>query len=159
MITIELPVPAYLHSYLTTVYGKDYKVSATDDLGILILNVLSKKYDYYKYNREYDKNSSRYTITMSISTLEKHGCNITQQKINQINKHIDSSFRTSLFRAAIINKEYFNIQYKETINAILNSFNIDEADLSYSTIRKDFNRKKNSIASYLEKDKFKFFKN
>ncbi|MBS9766520.1 MAG: hypothetical protein KGV44_03130 [Flavobacteriaceae bacterium] len=54
-----------------------------------------------------------------------------------------------MYRTAIINYQSFGIQYKKSITAYLESFNITEDELSYSTIRKDFNRKKSEIENAL----------
>ncbi len=157
MIAIELPVPAYLYSYLTSKYGSNYVVNATDDLGLIILSVLKKKtiqYNYIPNNRD----AKTYLIYLSFSAFEKHGCHISEQHISQINKLLDQNFRSNLFMYAIVNKEFFDIEYKKTINAILKFFNIEESELQYATIRKDFNRKKKKIEERLQKDNFYFFK-
>ncbi len=148
MITITLKVPGYIKSYLSTIHGETYKVSTRDSFGILVLNTLKKK-SYYYQHAEDDKCTVDYPIVISLSTFEKYGCTITQEQMTQIYKSIDSDFRESLYITAIVNKAYFGIDYKATITKLLYTYNIDENDLSYSTIRKDFNRKKTKIASSL----------
>lgn len=150
MITIDLPVPAYIKIYLLSLYGANYKVSLNDDLGILILNILQKKggnYNYYK--RETDNRNEVFSIRISFSMFEKFGCIISENQLYHIHKAIDSGFRMNLYRNAIINKNYSNIQYKDSILSFLKAFNINEEQLSYETIRKDFNRKKVEIEEKL----------
>jgi hypothetical protein len=48
-----------------------------------------------------------------------------------------------------MNHYYYSIPYKFTIINILRSYNIEENDLPYETIRKDFNRKKEEIQKRL----------
>ncbi len=148
-ITIQLSVNSYIKKYLESAYGLEYKVSNTDDFGILILNTLGKKSTYYEYKREKDNRSDLYTIHISLSNFEKYGCTISERQLYLIHKSIDYNFRSAMYRAAIVNYESFGIQYKKSINAYLKSFDITEDELSYSTIRKDFNRKKADIQASL----------
>lgn len=148
-ITIWLPVSSYIKNFLVAVYGDAYKVSATDDLGILILNILQKKSVYYEYKRKNDDRNTNYPIHISFSNFEKYGCVISEQQLYQINKSLDSNFRNTMYRNAIVNQHSFGIQYKKTILAYLKSYGITEDEMNYATIRKDFNRKKASIESKL----------
>ncbi len=148
-ITIALPVKSYIKKYLETQYGADYKVNISDSFGILILNVLHKKTSYYNYKREKDNREESFPIHISLSNFEKYGCGITDMQLYLIHKSIDYDFRMSMFQAAVINHRKFGIRYKESIESFLDSFNISEDELSYSTIRKDFNRKKTKIEQSL----------
>ncbi len=158
MITIELPVPAYIYSYLHTMYGPNYEVKTTDNFGIMILGILEKKSIQYHSVSFNKRNTKKYVINLSISVFEKHGCYITEQHVYRISKLLDYNFRYNLFTYAIVNKEFFSIEYKRTINALLKFYNIEESELQYSTIRKDFNRKKKEIEKKIVKDNFYFFK-
>lgn len=148
-LTIRLPVSSYIKKFLVAVYGDAYRVSVTDDFGILILNILQKKSIYYKYNRKNDDRNTNFSIHISFSNFEKYGCVISEQQLYQINKSLDSNFRTTMYRNAIINFHSFGVQYKKSILAYLNSYGITEEEMKYTSVRKDFNRKKGAIESKL----------
>lgn len=144
VITIQLPVSIYIKKYLVALHGPTYHVSITDDFGILILNTLRKKSIYYHYKSQKEI-STCYSISISFSNFEKYGCGISELQLHQIYKSLDSHFRMTMYRTAIINYHSFGIQYKKSILAYLKSYGITEDEMSYGTIRKDFNRKKSEI--------------
>lgn len=149
MIHIDLAVPLYLKTYLTSVYGVAYHVTTNDDLGILILNTLKKKSIYYNHANNNEQRTNVFTIHISMSMFEKYGCNLSEEQLFQIYKNIDYGFRRHLYISAIVNKEYQGIPYKNTIENTLRAFRISEEELSYGTIRKDFNRKKGALIERL----------
>lgn len=150
MVHIDLAVPSYLRTYLISLFGDNYRVSSKDDLGILILNTLRKKSHYYKHVPKQDERSVYYSLHISMSLFEKYGCTLSSEQLFQIYKQLDSGFRRSLYVNAIVNKEYQSIPYKNSIENTLQAFGIGEDELSYSTIRKDFNRKKVHLQQRLQ---------
>lgn len=148
MIQIEILIPAYLKSFLQHCYGNDYKASYNDEFGAMILSILQKKTSYGNITPK-NKKLVPYPIKMSMSFFEKQGCHIYETDRAIIAKTIDQWFRNQLFRYAVINEKFFKIPYKETITRFLKSFGISEDELNYSTIRKDFNRKKERIEMLL----------
>lgn len=148
MVILQLPVSNYIKKYLIALYGESYKLTINDELGILIRNCLQKK-TYYNYKPIKDIRNTHYSIHISISQFEKYGCMIREQQISEIYKTLDFNFRNNIYRQAVINKIKFNIDYKDSVLAYLSSFGISENEMSYSTIRKDFNRKKEKIESQL----------
>lgn len=144
MITIPLPVTPYLKKYLTATYGNNYTISLTDEFGVLILNCLNKQ-SYYNHKLIKDQRTSIYTLKMSVSQFEKHGCSISERQLLSIFKNLDSNFRTSIYKAAIINKARFNVDYQETILVHLESYDITDDDMDWDRIIKGFYRKKPSL--------------
>lgn len=151
MFTLHISVPTYLKKYLLQTYGNDYKVSYGDDLGILILNLLKNKSNaYYEFEPKLkNKESVYFDIKISMSFFDKYGCSFNHNDMELITRSIDKWFRNMLYRSAILNYSHFGVPYKNTISKYLSSFGIGEDELSYSTIRRDFNRKKAKIAEQL----------
>lgn len=145
MIQIKIPVPNYLKKYLLTLYGDNYQATLNDELGILVINCLQKK-TYYNYKLDMRSATTFFPVNISFSQLDKDGCIISERKIIEIYKTLDYNFRLSMYRSAILNKENFGIEYKKTVLAHLRTFGITEDEMSYSSIRKDFNRRKGGIA-------------
>lgn len=148
MVTIHLPVKSYIQKYLHALYGDDYHLSINDDFGILIMSCLEKK-SYYNYKKEKDNRDSVFAIHVSISFFDKYGFVITEQKISQIHKALEYTFRKNIYRYAILNHTKFGIQYKKSILTFLQSYGISEKELNYDSLRKDFNRHKADIESKL----------
>ncbi len=148
MISIDLKVPPYLKSYLTTLYGDEYHLGTADSLGILVLNTLKKKSCYYKHSID-DNRTSVYKLHISLSMFEKYGCGISEEQLTQICKAVDNEFRRAVYTHAILSKSFQGFEYKDSILSFLYAYNISEEELSYSTIRRDFNRKKTKITERL----------
>jgi|GEM_PF-318468 len=149
MICIELAVTGYLFQYLTAVYGKGYQATHKDALGIVILSVLEgKKSIYYEFSKK-KEGDCIFPIKLSLSFFEKYGCHISDHYLCMIQKYADDEFRRHLFHSALINRQYFQIPYKTTIDRMLAAYGISEDELSYSTIRKAFNRKKTALSQRL----------
>lgn len=145
-----ISVPAYLKKFLVATYGAAYKVDFSDELGVLILSTLRKKSThYYEFKKVANDRAATYEFCISMSFFDKYGCNITADDMTLLAKTIDRWFRNSLYRSAVLNEYHFGIAYKDTINRYLQSYDISEDELNYSTIRRDFNRKKKHIEQTL----------
>jgi len=71
---------------------------------------------------------------------------------------VESLFREHLYETAVLNKLYYDIEYKTSIENLLNFYGIHEEEKSYyQTIIRDFNRKKDKIAQRLENQPNKIF--
>ena len=150
MLSITLHLPIYLIKYMRTLYGEPYAPKACDEIGIYILNVLQRKSSLSEYQYRPKKEMLQtYQLTICTSNYDKRGAVILPQQNVLIVKFIDSHFRQELFRTAVMNRYYYSIPYKFSIINILRSYNIEENDLPYDTIRKDFNRKKEEIQKRL----------
>ena len=150
MFNITLNLPNYLIKYMRTLYGEPYAPKACDEIGIYILNVLQRKGSISEYQyRQKQKQLQPYLLTITTSNYDKRGAIILPQQNALIVKFVDSHFRQEVFRNAVMNRYYYSIPYKFSIINILRSYNIDENDLPYDTLRKDFNRKKEEIQKRL----------
>ena len=152
MIEIPLKLPLYLIKYMRTLYGEPYAPKTNDEIGIYILNILQYKSiqcvrcDFLKESK---KDLYSYQLSINESVYYKYGGFISISQNSMLARFIDSIFRKNLFRTAVMNHYYYSIPYKFTIINILRSYNIEENDLPYDTIRKDFNRKKEEIEKRL----------
>lgn len=149
MITIDLPVKKYLKKYLIIEYGESLCPTRESFFGILVNSVLQKKKYLYEYKEPKEQFNATYPININLSDYGKDGCWITHQHLYYIQKGIDEIFIKNLFTQAILNKHNFNINYKETIISLLETYGIEESELSYSTIRKKFNRAKGGLMDKL----------
>lgn len=149
MFDLLLPVPAYLKKYLITLYGEMMKPTHHDEFGAFILNTLEKKSNH-DYTLKSIPNDTTYAVRLNYHIFQNNGCLLSTRKERIIVRALDDKFRNMLFSQAVINKTSFNIPYKETIIAVLKSYGITEDELSYSTIRKDFNRKKTKLIEQMK---------
>lgn len=150
MIQLHIKLPTYLIKYLRKLYGEPYAPVCNDEIGLFIMSILEKKTSpsAYKYifSRKTDKT---YTISLPLYFHEKKGCLILPEKEALIQKFIDNHFRREMYRFAILNFHYHNIKFKDSLETFLDVFDISEDDLTYESIRKDFNRKKKEFTEKL----------
>lgn len=147
-ITLHLPVPRYIYKYLVAKYGENYAVKENDWFGKFILSSLVRKSDNdYEVTIPTD---TKYPVTIKLYKAERNGFIISKRQGDEITKCIDKHFRDYVYTQAIMNYKNFGIDYKSTIISVLDSFGIDEDDLQYESLRKDFNRLKLEIEEKLE---------
>ena len=154
MINITLQLPLYLIKYMRTLYSEPYEPKAEDEMGIYILNILQRKTQAGEYQYRYRSSKAPlhpYTLSIAISCYNKRGNIIPPMQNALIVKFVDSHFRKELFRTAVMNNYYYRIPYKISILNTLQASDIADSELSYDTIRKDFNRKKTAIEKRLLK--------
>ena len=101
--------------------------------------------------------SSRRNIKFP-SYSDKHGICILPTHEQLLRRAVESLFREHLYETAVLNKLYYDIEYKTSIENLLNFYGIHEEEKSYyQTIIRDFNRKKDKIAQRLENQPNKIF--
>ena len=149
---IKLLLPKYLLKYMRKMYGEPYQLKSDNDVGLYLLHILERKSmaSEYKYHPRSGELHA-YRIAVNASQYEKKGCILSQEKIGLVLKYIDQHFRRELYTQAVVNYHQFQIPYKDTILKRLEMYDIEESDLMYETLRKDFNRKKGRIEERLLK--------
>ncbi len=147
-VFIHIPCPTYLRKFVEISFGENYELNHTDWLGILVLGLLQKKSHptyHYAGQKKVANYSDKLQLNFTIHQANKNGFFLVNSDETKIVKGIDDVFRTGMYRAAVLNQENFGIEYKTTITTYLDAFNITEEELSYETIRKDFNRLKENF--------------
>ena len=143
-ISIALPVPLYLKKILVAKYGEKYATKEDNWFGILIINVLQRKSDR-RYEYKKNKEGEVYVVTIAYEKARDKGFGINDMKAKAIIRSITRNFREELYFHAVMNNLHYGIDYKTSIQNVLDSYDILEDELSYETLRKDFNRKKAAI--------------
>ena len=156
---LQLNVPRYLKKILDVKYGENYRPRVTELLGISVINALKKKSDRdYTYirkkspadNNRFKEKDDVFFISLSIDKAQRKGFAVDQKRAHQIVKAIDRNIREDLYCNALLNHTKYGIEYQTTIENFLDLYDIAEEELSYESIRKDFNRKKKNLAEKLK---------
>ena len=159
MVKIQLKVPRYLKKILEIKYGPDYILKDSTLLALAISNTLMRKhYAVHRYRitskigryYRFKELSEVYTIQLSIKSGRRKGFEVDENKLHKIVRAIDKSIREELYTAAIINKEQYDIEYQTTILNFLDQYDLEEDDLPYESLRKDFNRSRDKLAKNLK---------
>ncbi len=158
MVKIQLKLPKYLKKILDIKYGPDYVLKDSTLFALAISNIMMRKHyavHRYRLNSKtgkyyrYKELSEVYTIHLSIKTGRRKGFEIDENKLHKIVRAIDKSIREELYISAIINKEQYDIDYQTTILNFLDQYGIEEDELSYESLRKDFNRLREKLTKNL----------
>lgn len=146
-ISIDIPVSRAVRKFLIFKYGAEFILNQNEWLGILVASILNKKktYKYYLPDKSNKEAVHYYRIYLSYSQYEKLGIMITPEKIESIAKALEKIFREYIFEKAIMDKNLYNIPYKNTIINTLEFYGVEDSDGYYESIRRDFSRKKNKI--------------
>lgn len=139
-ITLHLSVPRYVKKILEFKYGDDYKAREDTLLGMVVLNSLQKKSERnYIYKRQ-NPDIAYFSMKVGIDKASRTGFQINHNKARQISKAIERDIREKLYNEAMTNEMNFGVEFRATLQNFLDLYDITEEELSYETIRKDFNR-------------------
>jgi hypothetical protein len=156
-IVLQLPVPRYLKKILDSKYGDSYTAKEYCLFGMTVINILKRKSDrdYESIRKKHFQNyrfkdvNEYFFVTINLDKARHNGYEITQKRAYQIVRAIDRDVRENLYLSAIFNKLHYGIEYQSTILNFLDFYDITEEELSYESIRKDFNRKRKSLLEKL----------
>lgn len=155
---LQLTVPKYLKKIMDAKFGESYCAREDTLFGMTVINTLKRKseHDYtykrilYKEGNYRFKNATEpFFINVSIDRCTRRGFTFDKRRVFQIVKAFDKSIRENLYQTAIVNREFYGIQIKTTFQNFLDLYDIDEEELSYESLRKDFNRNQKKIAEKL----------
>lgn len=150
-VTIHLPVTPAIKKFLEVRLGKEYKLTANDWFGPIILSILENKTNkHYEINCKNNQlRTSTFDITVSLSMAEKAGFIIAPRQENIINQIVEGIFREDMYLQSILNKKMYLIDYQTTISTILDSYDITDEEMNYESIKRDFNRKRAALEEKL----------
>lgn len=111
---------------------------------MVIISTLQKKSDRkYKYDfKKLDSQNDYFIITLGMAKAQLNGFQHGQKRAHQLAHLIERNIREELFNTCIFNNINYGIEYQTTILDFLAQYDITEEELSYETLRKDFNRYK-----------------
>ena len=150
-IIVDIPVTPAIKKFLEARVGKNYHLSGTDWFGILLINIFEKKQNKFfePTNKNHSSKTENFRFTMSISMADKNGYTILPKHAVIIHNIVDSIFRETMYVEAIRNKKNYKIEYYTSITNILQSYQITPEEMSYESIKRDFNRKRAKLESQL----------
>jgi hypothetical protein len=152
-LTIHLPVSKPIKKFLVAKFGEEYHPTQNEWFGILITSLLHKKsYGDFRQTKKTEELAETYKIGIRISFSEKHGIFLEKNHESLIQKAVENIFRDSIYEQAIMNKQYYGIDYKTSIENALDFYGIvEDAKSYYSTLIRDFTRKKEAIMERMDK--------
>lgn len=141
-ITFQLPVPRYLKKILEIKYGNEYQAKETTLFGMVVINTLQKKSDRkYTFDKMQSQNDY-FSITLGMDKAQRNGFQHGQKRAFQLSHLIERNIREELYNTCIFNQINYGIEFQTTILDFIAMYDITEEELSYETLRKDFNRYK-----------------
>ncbi len=159
MVKLQLKVPKYLKKILDAKYGSELHLKGSTLLGMAISDTLmTKTYAVHRYRKNenqskyyrYKELSETYVVKLSIKTALIKGFEMDDNKLHKIVRAIDKFIREELYSSAITNKELYDIEFQTTILNFLDQYDITEEELTYESLRKDFNRMREKLEKNLK---------
>ena len=158
-VLLQLPVPRYLKKILEVKFGENATASRKNLLGLTIISTLKGKRDkdyensrkvYNSENYRFKDSPDNFFVNVSLDVAKRKGFTHSIDTSKQIVKAFDRDIREQLYIDCIFNKEKYGIEYQTTILNFLDFYDITEEELSYDSLRKDFNRNKKKLAERLK---------
>lgn len=148
-VLLLLPVPKYLKRVLEKKHGEDFQATETTLLGFVVLQILKRKseikYDYKRQNQ-----NDYFRVYIGVRKAGLKGFIFNQKRSHQLAKTLERQTKEELFTSAILNKENYGIEYQVTLLDFLEFYDIPDEELTYETLRKDFNRQKLKLMQKLK---------
>lgn len=136
-LIINFPVKPHVYKYLQYKVGEKLVVSKLDFFGGMVLDILTKRYS------DLEAVSDKYTfpVEISLSYMEKMGVYIDNKVVKKFNNRVDTMFREEMRGFANINFSANRTPKEASLKQFLFQYNIDEDDIKFETLLKDFKRK------------------
>ncbi|WP_157886035.1 hypothetical protein [Chryseobacterium glaciei] len=148
-VLLLLPVPKYLKRVLEKKYGEYFQATETTLLGFTVLQILKRKseikYDYIRQNQ-----NDYFRVYIGVRKAVIKGFIFNQKRSHQLAKTLERQTKEELFTTTILNKENYGIEYQVTLLNFLDFYDIPDEELTYETLRKDFNRQKLKLIQKLK---------
>ena len=153
LITLNIPLKAYLKKYLTQKYGNTHSVSRRSWLGRYLIDLLDKN---YRKNKSDINKEDFYQLSIPSSVVKEVGFDISATKLKHLGEMIDKVFLNDLYsyievsvgsKLKFYNEEHESINKQNTLCAIsqfLKFYGITEDEKSLDSIYRGFYRDRKS---------------
>lgn len=142
-ITQNIPVADHVYKYLKVICGSDHIVANRSTyIGSLILSIQGRNYDVRMKKKRYTK---VFKADISECYYEKTGLHITKENAQLFNDQVDKKFRDELYRNMLINDHLDEKHFVKSMRRFLAFYQIDEDDIKFDTLHRDFKRKKEEL--------------
>lgn len=151
----KIPTKPYLKRYLHFRYPQPYRISLADSFGVFLYHILRRQTYRVAHQPIAANFSVKYSIKIGKWYLDSKGvCYLTNSTIVLFNNFVESMLREELYKhlescelhyaatAEIYNLKTSPFTTKAGILNFLDKYNIDQQELSYQTLKKDYYRYK-----------------
>lgn len=142
-ITQNIPVANHVYKYLMVICGSDHIIANRSTyIGSLILSIQGRNYDVRMKKSKFTK---IFKADITEAYYEKTGMHITKENAQLFNDQIDKKFRDELYRNMLINDHLDEKHFIKSMRRFLEMYRIDEDDIKFDTLHRDFKRKKDEL--------------
>lgn len=138
-ITVKIPVRPHVKKYISSRYGTEHTLSKRSLLGMLIFQLLDKSIERPDHQRE--KLSEHYCIQIPEFYTKSKGFSIGYKRAHYLGVCLERLFMEDLVQSVEI-LHYKGFSVAESIRTFLKQFDINENDLNYDSIYRQFQREK-----------------
>lgn len=144
---IYIPLKSYLRKYLEKKYGNVHEVTRKSWLGQYVIDILDTTYRKNGISLNYD---NTYCLAISHRVIQRHGFEISPEKLKKFETMIEKVFRSELFTYAElsvannltyenngkVSKQFVNKSFEQSFK----HYGITESDLKLETLYRDYLR-------------------
>jgi hypothetical protein len=138
---IIIPVKKHLYKYFIKHHGHPYKLSATDQLGIILYAYLSHPIKHSQYDSIVKKYAGSLKVIMSLWAGYDLGLanKLTSLQVVYFNKLIEKDFNKDLLHH-VRRRTLMGATRIKAINEFMDYFNIEETDITTDALIKKIDR-------------------
>jgi len=141
---ISIPVAPHVHKFMTATFGDVYQLSKNDQIGIMILSMLSKTNSTLDPSVDLPSPKSFFQVSISLNYFTKKGFSIDYEQRKMIGKVLDLYFRDIVFSHAVMSNKCFGYEIKKSVINFCEVFGITVDDINPETLCRDLRRKKSA---------------
>ena len=146
---ISIPVAPHVEKFMSASFGPVYQLSKNDQIGIMILAMLSKKLTDMNPNVKFNIQNQYYQVAVSMNYFKKEGFSLDIAQKKLIGKALDLYFRDIIYSYAIMNYKCHRHEIKQSIITYCEAFNITTEEIDPETLCRDIRRKKTASSPNL----------
>lgn len=141
---ISIPVAPHVHKFMTASFGDVYQLSKNDNVGLMILSMLSKTNATFDSSLDLPAPRNFFQVSISLNYFIKQGFSIDYEQRKMIGKALDLYFRDIVFSHAVMSHKCFGYEIKKSVINFCEAVGITVDDINPETLCRDLRRKKSA---------------
>lgn len=146
MTTLEIPVPPFVKKYLIKRYGTVHTLGKKSALGLLIIEVCTKR--YIKPRPRHENDTELYTVQIKEYYRNLKAYNLKPAKLSFISDMLCKLFYENMMEQLIMDQEIGDKNAYKALTRFLEYYDIKESELKFESAYMYYRRKKKQ---YLKK--------
>lgn len=137
--SISFPVKPHIKKFLQFHFSDKFVYSNASILAPIIRSAVSSNHKTRGWPEF--KTDCFYDVELSAYYISVFGVVYNNNQMFSFNNEVECLFREQIYSFMLMNKNIYDIKYRETLRDVLKTYNITEDDIKFESLLRDFTRK------------------